>query len=447
MKNLNIPYEVVLIYFDRGTDLFPEIINKKDLTKSLRKKVYNNIKLANFHFNDNKQVENKDISEVIISNSGFHISLAENSLFSPLRYNVKYGDGGPKVAIKIQNDELDSKLSGRNIYIYINIESFFRVLQDVRYISDGNLHGTFSLGTGTFPTLELVKEDLTNKSFTHSTEIGKLIATKPKTTNWKPGWVYALSPTDLVLYLGSYTEPFLFRHYSYNGRREKMSSIFMNLFDPYWLDIDESEEIHLCIPINKENNILENLSGKNNNIKDFLQRYFTEGLKTAANIIENLTGGVLNIKKTVMKGTEIEQLLVGVDDSYNPKDVIINIIESFSYASSIDFSALSNKTLTDMRTVDGYYLSIFGIDFKFFLKNYPKLKEFYIEKLLEKDNVEYKRLISYKSIYGSETSLEGIFKSTQHTYKGVFILKSLKDYFELTEDDIKQLIKDKVMKN
>lgn len=43
-------------------------------------------------------------------------------------------------------------------------------------------------------------------------------------------------------------------------------------------------------------------------------------------------------------------------------------------------------------------------------------------------------------------SLDSILKPTQH-YKGVFILKNLSNYFGLTEDDIKQLVIDKVMKN
>lgn len=265
MKNLNIPYEITLVYFDHGTDLFPEVVNKKDLTKPLRNKVYNSVKSANFNLNGNKTVEEKDISEVVVLNSGFHISLAENSLFSSYeRYNVKYGEGGPRVAVRIQNDELDSKLPGRNVYIYVAIEGFFKILQDTRYVSDGNLHGTFSLGIGCFPSLKLVKEDSTNKSFTCSTEIGKLIATKPKTTKWKPGYVYALSPMELVLYLGSYIEPFSLKLFSYSGGREKVSSIFLNFFDSYRLDIESDREIHLCIPINKRNNILEKLSGKNN---------------------------------------------------------------------------------------------------------------------------------------------------------------------------------------
>lgn len=145
-----------------------------------------------------------------------------------------------------------------------------------------------------------------------------------------------------------------------------------------------------------------------------------------------------------MKGTEIEQLLVGVDDTYNPRDVIVDVIESLSHVDSIDFSALSSKPLVDLNVTDGYYLSILEIDLKFFLGNYPKLKKFYIEKLLEKDNVEYKRILLYKSLY-SDTSLDSILNLTQH-YKGVFILKNLSNYFGLTEDDIKQLVIDKVMK-
>lgn len=443
MKNLNIPYEIVLVYFDHGTDLFPEVVNKKDLTKPSRKKVYNSVKSANFNLNGNKTVEEKDISEVVVLNSGFHISLAENSLFSSYeRYNVKYGEGGPRVAVRIQNDELDSKLPGRNVYIYVAIEGFFKILQDTRYVSDGNLHGTFSLGIGCFPSLKLVKEDSTNKSFTCSTEIGKLIATKPKTTKWKPGYVYALSPMELVLYLGSYIEPFSLKLFSYSGGREKVSSIFLNFFDSYRLDIESDREIHLCIPINKRNNILEKLSGKNNNIKDFIQGYFSENVD---NIRDGITREVLDIKKTAMKGTEIEQLLVGVDDTYNPKDVIVDVIESLSHVDSIDFSALSSKPLVDLNVTDGYYLSILEIDLKFFLGNYPKLKKFYIEKLLEKDNVEYKRILQYKSLY-SDTSLDSILNLTQY-YKGVFILKNLSNYFGLTEDDIKQLVIDKVMKN
>lgn len=43
-------------------------------------------------------------------------------------------------------------------------------------------------------------------------------------------------------------------------------------------------------------------------------------------------------------------------------------------------------------------------------------------------------------------SLDSILNLTQH-YKGVFILKNLSNYFGLTEDDIKQLVIDKVMKN
>lgn len=443
MKNLNIPYEIVLVYFDHGTDLFPEVVNKKDLTKPSRKKVYNSVKSANFNLNGNKTVEEKDISEVVVLNSGFHISLAENSLFSSYeRYNVKYGEGGPRVAVRIQNDELDSKLPGRNVYIYVAIEGFFKILQDTRYVSDGNLHGTFSLGIGCFPGLKLVKEDSTNKSFICSTEIGKLIATKPKTTKWKPGYVYALSPMELVLYLGSYIEPFSLKLFSYSGRREKVSSIFLNFFDSYRLDIESDREIHLCIPINKRNNILEKLSGKNNNIKDFIQGYFSENVD---NIRDGITREVLDIKKTAMKGTEIEQLLVGVDDTYNPRDVIVDVIESLSHVDSIDFSALSSKPLVDLNVTDGYYLSILEIDLKFFLGNYPKLKKFYIEKLLEKDNVEYKRILQYKSLY-SDTSLDSILNLTQY-YKGVFILKNLSNYFGLTEDDIKQLVIDKVMKN
>ena len=443
MKNLNIPYEIVLVYFDHGTDLFPEVVNKKDLTKPLRNKVYNSVKSANFNLNGNKTVEEKDISEVVVLNSGFHISLAENSLFSSYeRYNVKYGEGGPRVAVRIQNDELDSKLPGRNVYIYVAIEGFFKILQDTRYVSDGNLHGTFSLGIGCFPSLKLVKEDSTNKSFTCSTEIGKLIATKPKTTKWKPGYVYALSPMELVLYLGSYIEPFSLKLFSYSGRREKVSSIFLNFFDSYRLDIESDLEIHLCIPINKRNNILEKLSEKNNNIKDFIQGYFSENVD---NIRDVITREVLDIKKTAMKGTEIEQLLVGVDDTYNPRDVIVDVIESLSHVDSIDFSALSSKPLVDLNVTDGYYLSILEIDLKFFLGNYPKLKKFYIEKLLEKDNVEYKRILQYKSLY-SDTSLDSILNLTQY-YKGVFILKNLSNYFGLTEDDIKQLVIDKVMKN
>lgn len=443
MKNLNIPYEIVLVYFDHGTDLFPEVVNKKDLTKPLRNKVYNSVKSANFNLNGNKTVEEKDISEVVVLNSGFHISLAENSLFSSYeRYNVKYGEGGPRVAVRIQNDELDSKLPGRNVYIYVAIEGFFKILQDTRYVSDGNLHGTFSLGIGCFPSLKLVKEDSTNKSFTCSTEIGKLIATKPKTTKWKPGYVYALSPMELVLYLGSYIEPFSLKLFSYSGRREKVSSIFLNFFDSYRLDIESDREIHLCIPINKRNNILEKLSEKNNNIKDFIQGYFSENVD---NIRDGITREVLDIKKTAMKGTEIEQLLVGVDDTYNPRDVIVNVIESLSHVDSIDFSALSSKPLVDLNVTDGYYLSILEIDLKFFLGNYPKLKKFYIEKLLEKDNVEYKQILQYKSLY-SDTSLDSILNLPQY-YKGVFILKNLSNYFGLTEDDIKQLVIDKVMKN
>jgi hypothetical protein len=443
MKNLNIPYEIVLVYFDHGTDLFPEVVNKKDLTKPSRKKVYNSVKSANFNLNGNKTVEEKDISEVVVLNSGFHISLAENSLFSSYeRYNVKYGEGGPRVAVRIQNDELDSKLPGRNVYIYVAIEGFFKILQDTRYVSDGNLHGTFSLGIGCFPSLKLVKEDSTNKSFICSTEIGKLIATKPKTTKWKPGYVYALSPMELVLYLGSYIEPFSLKLFSYSGGREKVSSIFLNFFDSYRLDIESDREIHLCIPINKRNNILEKLSGKNNNIKDFIQGYFSENVD---NIRDGITREVLDIKKTAMKGTEIEQLLVGVDDTYNPRDVIVDVIESLSHVDSIDFSALSSKPLVDLNVTDGYYLSILEIDLKFFLGNYPKLKKFYIEKLLEKDNVEYKRILQYKSLY-SDTSLDSILNLTQY-YKGVFILKNLSNYFGLTEDDIKQLVIDKVMKN
>lgn len=421
MKNLNIPYEIVLVYFDHGTDLFPEVVNKKDLTKPSRKKVYNSVKSANFNLNGNKTVEEKDISEVVVLNSGFHISLAENSLFSSYeRYNVKYGEGGPRVAVRIQNDELDSKLPGRNVYIYVAIEGFFKILQDTRYVSDGNLHGTFSLGIGCFPSLKLVKEDSTNKSFICSTEIGKLIATKPKTTKWKPGYVYALSPMELVLYLGSYIEPFSLKLFSYSGGREKVSSIFLNFFDSYRLDIESDREIHLCIPINKRNNILEKLSGKNNNIKDFIQGYFSENVD---NIRDGITREVLDIKKTAMKGTEIEQLLVGVDDTYNPRDVIVDVIESLSHVDSIDFSALSSKPLVDLNVTDGYYLSILEIDLKFFLGNYPKLKKFYIEKLLEKDNVEYKRILQYKSLY-SDTSLDSILNLTQY-YKGVFILKIL----------------------
>lgn len=394
MKNLNIPYEIVLVYFDHGTDLFPEVVNKKDLTKPSRKKVYNSVKSANFNLNGNKTVEEKDISEVVVLNSGFHISLAENSLFSSYeRYNVKYGEGGPRVAVRIQNDELDSKLPGRNVYIYVAIEGFFKILQDTRYVSDGNLHGTFSLGIGCFPSLKLVKEDSTNKSFTCSTEIGKLIATKPKTTKWKPGYVYALSPMELVLYLGSYIEPFSLKLFSYSGGREKVSSIFLNFFDSYRLDIESDREIHKCIPINKRNNILEKLSGKNNNIKDFIQGYFSENVD---NIRDGITREVLDIKKTAMKGTEIEQLLVGVDDTYNPRDVIVDVIESLSHVDSIDFSALSSKPLVDLNVTDGYYLSILNL--------------------------------------------------TQY-YKGVFILKNLSNYFGLTEDDIKQLVIDKVMKN
>lgn len=443
MKNLNIPYEIVLVYFDHGTDLFPEVVNKKDLTKPSRKKVYNSVKSANFNLNGNKTVEEKDISEVVVLNSGFHISLAENSLFSSYeRYNVKYGEGGPRVAVRIQNDELDSKLPGRNVYIYVAIKGFFKILQDTRYVSDGNLHGTFSLGIGCFPSLKLVKEDSTNKSFTCSTEIGKLIATKHKTTKWKPGYVYALSPMELVLYLGSYIEPFSLKLFSYSGGREKVSSIFLNFFDSYRLDIESDREIHLCIPINKRNNILEKLSGKNNNIKDFIQGYFSENVD---NIRDGITREVLDIKKTAMKGTEIEQLLVGVDDTYNPRDVIVDVIESLSHVDSIDFSALSSKPLVDLNVTDGYYLSILEIDLKFFLGNYPKLKKFYIEKLLEKDNVEYKRILQYKSLY-SDTSLDSILNLTQY-YKGVFILKNLSNYFGLTEDDIKQLVIDKVMKN
>lgn len=443
MKNLNIPYEIVLVYFDHGTDLFPEVVNKKDLTKPSRKKVYNSVKSANFNLNGNKTVKEKDISEVVVLNSGFHISLAENSLFSSYeRYNVKYGEGGPRVAVRIQNDELDSKLPGRNVYIYVAIEGFFKILQDTRYVSDGNLHGTFSLGIGCFPSLKLVKEDSTNKSFICSTEIGKLIATKPKTTKWKPGYVYALSPMELVLYLGSYIEPFSLKLFSYSGGREKVSSIFLNFFDSYRLDIESDREIHLCIPINKRNNILEKLSGKNNNIKDFIQGYFSENVD---NIRDGITREVLDIKKTAMKGTEIEQLLVGVDDTYNPRDVIVDVIESLSHVDSIDFSALSSKPLVDLNVTDGYYLSILEIDLKFFSGNYPKLKKFYIEKLLEKDNVEYKRILQYKSLY-SDTSLDSILNLTQY-YKGVFILKNLSNYFGLTEDDIKQLVIDKVMKN
>ena len=443
MKNLNIPYEIVLVYFDHGTDLFPEVVNKKDLTKPLRNKVYNSVKSANFNLNGNKTVEEKDISEVVVLNSGFHISLAENSLFSSYeRYNVKYGEGGPREAVRIQNVELDSKLPGRNVYIYVAIEGFFKILQDTRYVSDGNLHGTFSLGIGCFPSLKLVKEDSTNKSFTCSTEIGKLIATKPKTTKWKPGYVYALSPMELVLYLGSYIEPFSLKLFSYSGGREKVSSIFLNFFDSYRLDIESDREIHLCIPINKRNNILEKLSEKNNNIKDFIQGYFSENVD---NIRDGITREVLDIKKTAMKGTEIEQLLVGVDDTYNPRDVIVDVIESLSHVDSIDFSALSSKPLVDLNVTDGYYLSILEIDLKFFLGNYPKLKKFYIEKLLEKDNVEYKRILQYKSLY-SDTSLDSILNLTQY-YKGVFILKNLSNYFGLTEDDIKQLVIDKVMKN
>lgn len=443
MKNLNIPYEIVLVYFDHGTDLFPEVVNKKDLTKPSRKKVYNSVKSANFNLNGNKTVEEKDISEVVVLNSGFHISLAENSLFSSYeRYNVKYGEGGPRVAVRIQNDELDSKLPGRNVYIYVAIEGFFKILQDTRCVSDGNLHGTFSLGIGCFPSLKLVKEDSTNKSFICSTEIGKLIATKPKTTKWKPGYVYALSPMELVLYLGSYIEPFSLKLFSYSGGREKVSSIFLNFFDSYRLDIESDREIHLCIPINKRNNILEKLSGKNNNIKDFIQGYFSENVD---NIRDGITREVLDIKKTAMKGTEIEQLLVGVDDTYNQRDVIVDVIESLSHVDSIDFSALSSKPLVDLNVTDGYYLSILEIDLKFFLGNYPKLKKFYIEKLLEKDNVEYKRILQYKSLY-SDTSLDSILNLTQY-YKGVFILKNLSNYFGLTEDDIKQLVIDKVMKN
>lgn len=445
---MNIPYELTLFYVDKGSAqvrFFPEIVSKKLVTKQKRKKIYKTIKSRESLYLRNT-VEDKDITEVTILNSNFEIFLDDaftDEYFYYDRSRIRNTREYSSTVIRIWNKELDVKFSGKPVYIYVELNNFLDVIGKSRYITNGKIHGNYCirLSSSDSDCIFLEKDDPTNDVLEKSKKIGKLLGTKQKTTKWKPGYKYALSSTEYVIYLGNV------RFKQYNNlyyKYSKQKNVFNSLFNHYSIGEIVDDNLELCISsdyLNEnidEKEFLENNS--NLEIDDVLEKFLSFN-----NIINSgkKSFPLTAISKSGKKGVEVEKCF-DVPNNFDLENTIINIIES-NYINKIDLNEIINCS-SEQKLYRYDELNMIGINLDYFLSNNPELRQVLLNKLLELFCLEYKHRLSsyYYSNSLEKTSNDVLTNCGYYKYQTIFTIKILMDLFCLTEDKLKELIDSKL---
>lgn len=445
-EEINIPYELVLLYANvtkpNYTTIFPVVVDKKSLTNKKRKKIIESIiEDKNYRYcNDSIEMTEDDICEVIISNTSFHIYL-DNSNQDSIGANVLelFNDYTPVTSVRISNDELGLKFS-KPVYILVSVSSLLKILKDSRYVTDGKIHGDYCMSFNVSGVIDLIQNDSQDKVLEKSKEIGKLINTKTRTSKWKPGYKYAFSPTEYVIYLGNVK----FKRYidtTRNKFRFKTFCVFSDIF-AYNYSIGDlvEDDMNLCISSDYINT--------NPELKDFLE---TNTLEIEDVIAELLSPkykdnfGLDGINESSKRGVEIEKCF-NVSDNFNLEDFIINFIET-NYVSKIDCVKLKKCSRLDL--ADDPNITVMGINFDYFLSSNQKLRDAVLDRLLFKFHEDlvgemYSRYHQFnKPVYTASSIIQ---QCNYYRFPSVHNLKLLKDSFGLTEDKLEELIDSEIKK-
>ena len=340
--------------------------------------------------------------------------------------------------MRISNDELDLKFS-KPVYILVSVSSLLKILKDSRYVTDGKIHGDYCMSFNVSGVIDLIQNDSQDKVLEKSKEIGKLINTKTRTSKWKPGYKYAFSPTEYVIYLGNVK----FKQYidTRNKFRFKTFCVFSDIFG-YNYSIGDlvEDDMNLCISSDYINT--------NPELKDFLE---TNTLEIEDVIAELLSPkykdnfGLDGINKSSKRGVEIEKCF-NVSDNFNLEDFIINFIET-NYVSKIDCVKLKKCSRLDL--ADDPNITVMGINFDYFLSSNQKLRDAVLDRLLFKFNEDlvgemYSRYHQFnKSVYTASSIIQ---QCNYYRFPSVHNLKLLKDSFGLTEDKLEELIDSEIKK-
>lgn len=217
----------------------------------------------------------EDLEEVTFENKGFRLFLSSDQNIPICRHI----SGLDITYLEIKNDHLDNTRA--RYYIPISLYSLIKLLNNSKYIVDGEISGSYSLdinGTTATPILE----NPLDEEYKKSVEFGKLLATSKKTTKWIPGHLYITNSGSKILYLGDIRrEDILIIRNRWGSDKETKFSLFANIFQTELIDKLNSHNKNMLII--EGNSIDESLpdsfkinSYKGSSISEFMNDYINK---------------------------------------------------------------------------------------------------------------------------------------------------------------------------
>lgn len=438
---MNIPYELTLFYVDKGSlqiRFFVEIVDKKTLNNKKRDKIINFI-INNYWRVGLKGTKKQDVNEINIMNTSFQVIL-DDSCKNDNLVDIRTSMSGScqEILVRIQNEEIDTKFSGKPVYTYIRLNSFLKIINASRNINNGSIQGGYYIGLEYSESITMILDDSTNKLLEESKRIGKLFGTKSKTSKWIPGYKYALTPTSYVIYLGkvNFTQYTILRQY----RNRKTVHIFDDMFNSYnAIGEKRTGEVNLCISsdyLDDNEDIKNFIIESSTKIEDILRKLLSlDNIKKSCDCISL-------IKEASKKGVEVEKC-INISDNFNLETFILDTINY--HLNNLDLDRLNSETIDVLRHSCIPELRLISINYDYFLTNHAELRKVILNKISEILLIEIISYGSRNSYDKKATLVDYIFNNcNNYFFSSVHTLKNLKDSFGITDEYIKELIDSKL---
>lgn len=162
------------------------------------KKSNNNSVLLRRLRNNNINVITKqeEVQKITIKNEGFKLYLSEEQNIKPFRWEK----GRQCMLLEIRSDQLDN--SKARYYILVEFIEFIKLIQQTKYIIDGEIGGTYSLDV-TNGMMKPILEDKLDEDYIEAKKTGEILANNKFTKKWIPGHLYLTKKGSKILYLGN----------------------------------------------------------------------------------------------------------------------------------------------------------------------------------------------------------------------------------------------------
>ena len=171
---------------------------KFDIIISFTDKKSNNSVLFRRLKNNNINIISKpeEVQKITIKNEGFKLYLSEEQNIKPFRWDK----GKQCTLLEIRSDQLDN--SKARYYIMVDSIEFIRIIQQAKYIIDGEVGGTYSLDI-TNGIMKPVLENKLDEEYVEAKKTGEILSNNKFTKKWIPGHLYLTKQGLKILYLGN----------------------------------------------------------------------------------------------------------------------------------------------------------------------------------------------------------------------------------------------------